>query len=231
MARRPLEETKFLLLETGSGMLRARPDMSASSLKLIDVCRDAGLKTAGSGYKIWPNQDDFRTDLLRHQLRRSVASDDFLEIAKAVARGLASDDALHEAIRQLAAENASTIIDTPDYFVYVALWCEAAADDELAALLHASDEQALSDLEELYAIILEARGRELVPPFTVGHFATLLSALVEGLALRDRYSPGRVPTDIMRPTGPNGEEQPWHLFACGVDALFSTLTRPIADSQ
>ena len=45
-----------------------------------------------------------------------------------------------------------------------------------------------------------------------------MAALAEGCVLRDRVDAAQM-RGILRPTGPNGEEQEWTLFGLALDAL------------
>ena len=226
--RRSLSETRTLLLDTGAKMLlETGIQVTVGRLTLIDVCREAGLKTAGSGYKIWPSQEDFRVDLLRHLLDSTIAG---IEIIDLLTETVATDEELPDAtelIRTAGADNAIANIGNAAYFAYIALWLAAEFDDELRVGLRSSDTAWLDSMARLYEAVLVRYGREWIPPFTAKHLSVSLSALVEGLAIRARYDPALVPEDLSRPTGPDGAEQPWHLFACGAQALIEGFSRPI----
>ena len=78
----------------------------------------------------------------------------------------------------------------------------------------------------IYAAVAERYDLEFVPPFDATILATSIGALAEGFAIRDHVTPELVPDDMPRPTGPDGAVEPWHLFACGVEALVRAFTRP-----
>jgi hypothetical protein len=64
-----------------------------------------------------------------------------------------------------------------------------------------------------------ASGREMTPPFTVDSFAVVVTALVQGLALRVAIEPERVPVQQ-----PGGGDASWDLFATTVTTLFDAIT-------
>lgn len=229
--RRSLSETRTLLLDAGAKMLVDTGfQVTVGHINLIDVCREAGLKTAGSGYKIWPSQGDFRVDLLRHLLDSIIVGTDIVDRLTQTVAGGDELPGLQELIRTIGATNAESNIDNDSYTVYVALWLAAEFDDQLRSGLRGSDTDLLDAFANLYDALLERYGREWVPPFNATLLSVSLSALVEGLAIRARFEPGVVPNDLMRPTGPDGAEEPWHLFACGAEALIEAFSRPIEGS-
>lgn len=230
--RRSLSETRTLLLDTGTKMLvETGIQVTVGHINLIDVCREAGLKTAGSGYKIWPSQEDFRVDLLRHLLDSTIVGTDTVDLLTDAVSSSNDLPALGELIRTAGASNAESNIGNESYVVYIALWLAAEFDNELRDGLRGSDSEWLSAFAHLYETVLARYEREWTPPFTAKHLAVSLSALVEGLAIRARYDPSLVPNQLLRPTGPDGADEPWHLFACGAQALIEGFSRPIGSSD
>lgn len=226
-ARRTLDETRQLLLDAGLEMLRADgAAISIAGFSLIDVCRHAGLKTSGSAYKIWPNQNDFRIALLRHVLDRSSTDQPTTDMIVETFDAATGLPPLVEIIRSVAAFNASFYIGDADYHLFIAVWIAAATDPVLAEQVRGSDTETLDGFARLYEFVADIYGLEWVPPFSPQLMATTFAGLIEGLAIRERYAPESVPTDLMRPTGPDGEMQPWHLFACGVEAITEKFLRP-----
>ena len=68
--------------------------------------------------------------------------------------------------------------------------------------------------------VLEASGRRMCPPFTVDSFAVIITALVQGLALRVAIEPDRVPV------GRDDDGDSWDIFATTVTTLFEAITQP-----
>ena len=229
--RRSLDQTRTFLLDNGVELLLAKGvEATVGSIPLIDVCRHAGLTTAGSAYKIWATQDDFRTDLLRHALAIPTNARKTVEpLICAIVDGKA--DTIRELNRIASAHNATLNMSSEHYRLFVALWCAAGSEPVLAQNIQESDASLLRDFTVIYENLIAGYGRVWNPPFNAALLATTLSALLEGLTIRARYAPDRVPADLIRPTGPDGSDQTWHLFACAAEAILELFTSPVHDSS
>lgn len=229
--RRSLDETRAFLLDKGVELLFSdEVGATVGSIPLIDVCRHAGLTTAGSAYKIWATQDDFRTDLLRHALATST---DGLKTVELLLGAISEDNpgTFRELIRIAGAHDATHNLSSERYRLFIALWCAAGSEPVLAQHIHESEGSILDSFTEIYETLVTSYGREWNPPFNATLLATTLSALVEGLTIRARYAPDRVPSDLIRPTGPDGSDQTWHLFACAAEAIIEQFTSPAQASS
>jgi hypothetical protein len=58
-------------------------------------------------------------------------------------------------------------------------------------------------------------------PLTFRQLSVAVGALAEGCALRQRVDHHM--EGILRPTGPDGEDQEWTLFAIGLEGLLQTF--------
>lgn len=231
--RRSLDETRELLLDTGVEILiDSGVNVTLGAINLMDVCRAAGLTTAGSAYKIWATQEDYRVALMRHLLRTAVPGTEAIELMTATLE--APDVELPEfteLIRTVAAANARDNIANQAAPLYLALWLSALHDPVLADDLYTVDRELLDAYGAMYEALAVRYGLEWVPPFDGRLLAVSLSALIEGLDLRSRATPSLVGDPLVRPTGPDGTDQEWHLFACGVEALVGAFTRPRRDGD
>ncbi|HET8930002.1 MAG TPA: hypothetical protein VFN21_05030 [Acidimicrobiales bacterium] len=226
--RRSLDETHDLLLDTGVRLLLdSGVNVTLGAISLMDVCRAAGLTTAGSAYKIWETQEDYRVALMRHLLREAVPGTEAIELLTAVLEAPDTDlPDLTELIRSVAAANATDSIANEASPVYLALWLAAQHDPVLADELYTADVELIDAYGAMYDALVTRYDHDWVPPFNGRLLAVSLSALVEGLDLRSRATPALVNEPLVRPTGPDGADEEWHLFACGVEALIHTFTRP-----
>lgn len=223
--RRTLDETRERLLRAGAELLGEHGlSVSLERLTLIDVCRRAGLSTAGSGYKIWSDQEAFRSDVLHHLLlRRSAAAiaayraDDLV----ADATDLPSFDELIRTVTGLITE-----IDEVRYPTYLAVWLAQRTDPDLKAIFATSESEWLDGLAAFLTRTLAAYDREIIPPFDAPTLAVTLSAIVEGLMIRRRSTPELVPEVVTLPTGPGGSAQDWTPFGLGARAILHAWTRP-----
>lgn len=223
--RRSLDESRDLLLQAGLELLAQRGiEVGLDDVKMIDVCRAAGLKTAGSAYKIWPTQDAFRADLFAYLIEHSTASFSTIDQSNTEITADARPPDLRELIRRQAAANAA--LNRVSYPRYVVLWLVARSDKLLDESFLKVDSEWLHALGEFFAGVFEAYELELVAPYTPELFATAVAGLVEGFTIRERTTPELVPDAVQRPTGPDGELRDWTLYGCAVEALFTAFTRP-----
>ncbi len=223
--RRSLDETRALLLSAGAALLAERGvSVTLDRISLIDVCRRAGLKTAGSAYKIWPNQDAYRSELLHELVVASSASFATKGQVDGVLGGDGHLPPLDELIRVVAADNAE--LNQTIYPTYLVVWLAQRTDAELAATFADAEDAWLEALVALFTAVVDAYDLEFVEPFDATILGVTLSALVEGLTIRRRATPEFVPESLPLPTGAGGADQEWAPFAIGVKAIFDAYTRP-----
>lgn len=235
--RRTLDQTRELLLDTGASMLiESGIDVSLANVSMIDVCRDAGLSTAGSAYKIWPNQDQFRADLLTHLIERTTPDPGTIDRLAAFVHAAPADmSTLSELIRTTAVNPDPWAAGAAGYDVFCALLLAAQHDPNLAARLHANDVAALDSLTELYEAIADAYDLEWVPPYNAAILAVSLSALVEGISARSKVLPELTDTVVMctAPTtgDATGESLPWTIYGLSARVIVEAFTRPAGDGS
>lgn len=203
--------------------------VTVGKVDLLEVSQHAGFTTAGSAYKIWATQEEFRADVLRYVLEGTSPDRATID---AVTEALRADPdslpPLRELIRTFAGDaQGGWASGATTYAVYLALWAASDADPELAARLAATDAAVLDALTQMYMTAMDVYGLEMVPPYTPAMLATTLSAMVEGLAVREQGAPGTAAmTGLERHTGPEGSAVPWTLYACCVEAVVAAFTRP-----
>lgn len=226
MSRRTLEETRELLLQTGATMLADEGvPVTLDAITIIDVCRAAGLKTAGSGYKIWDTQEAFRDDLLHELLVRRSAGIDTINTLEALFDTDARADSLDALFRAAAVLNAEQLAET--YSTYLAIWLARRSSPELAATAADAEAVWLSALTTFVGAVVDRFDLELIAPFDLATMAVTLSALAEGLEIRRRVTPELVPDELAGPAGtPQADSEPWTPLAIGFKAVFDTFTRP-----
>jgi len=229
--RRDLDETRTLLLETGAEMiLESGVTVALDHVGLIDVCRRAGFKSAGSGYKIWATQDEFHRDLLRHVAETSIEAEPGVAslewLLDEVGRG---PDAFVEALRRASNLQAEFLADYPEYEIYLALWLARRSDPGVARAVTETDRQILVAYAAEYERVFDAVDREFVDPFTPEAFAVALSALTEGMQIRLGSDPDFVPPSAVHALAPDDVPREWHLFSACVWAIANMMTRPRAE--
>ncbi len=206
-------------------MSEAGYSLQGANISLIDACRRAGLGTAGSGYKIWATQDEFREDLMRHALAmKSTRTEAAERLLEAIAR-LGDDPDLTSIIRVAANENARAVVGTEWFTRLIALWLAASTDTAMRNEQIETQRNLLASLQDTFGELLSAYGREMRPPFTIEMLTLAISAEMNGLGYFCAYDDDPATTQVQRSTGPDGALERWHLLGCAVEALVKSFTR------
>jgi hypothetical protein len=181
--------------------------------------------------RVWENQADFQTDVLvaiAHDEGRPEAATG-VEVIAEVMGGLDFSTALDRAqsLRQICrvGGNAySAILAESGSF---ALWISVIALATTAA--DGAQERRIKDAlaegydsvfqfwSSTFAALFPVFGLRVRAPFTLLQFVQAVTAYSEGCTLGQRVS-GAVEW-LNRPTGPDGDDEPWTLFAVGLEAF------------
>ncbi len=224
--RRSLDETRVVILDAACELL-AEENFEPAAVTLIDACRRAGLRTAGSGYKIWPNQAEFRTDLMRHaSVRRRDLSERLDRVGSYRKLDPASED-LSERIRVAAPQSRRSEAFALELRRQTAVWLRGHADPELRVGVVESELEMVSAVAETYRKVLVDYGLMMRAPYTVEHMAVAIEAQMRGLAMLTTFDDPFDTTDIERPTGPGGQPRRWDLLACVMEAIVEAFTEPV----
>lgn len=170
----------------------------------------------------------------REENREKVARAVTAEIERRTA-DLESNDAARRTaafrsiIRVGAAESYTSVANSCERSILIAAYGatnsrgDDAIESRLAELRKGEADVAtlFSDIYHQLASLFQYRLR---PQYDMADFATAVAAFVEGLAMRSRVSSHLV--DIYRPTGVDGGEEPWTLFAIGVEGMFTVFFEP-----
>jgi AcrR family transcriptional regulator len=219
---RAREATRRDLLEAGARVLDGQPVGTVfDQLKPSEVAREAG-RTIGAFYHHWDTQDDYKHDLIEHV----VASDRLPIMAPAAPETLEAEIegglSLEDAVLRHAAENFAAVDRSPYLRLQMALWSKHE-DPTITEQLKKVYEQTDQALTPLCGTMLSEHGLRPRPPFTLEHIVVVLTALLEGLALRHAVQPEVVPSEPPEP----GSDTGWNLFATTVLALVPTVTTPV----
>lgn len=192
----------------------------------------------GSAYKLWQSddqtpQDGFRRAVVLDILRTLPASTGLPSTEGVYAEALTSiehldlqdpadnDYALRELTRVVTAFNHLRLEDGENWRIYGALRSAALTrfgdDTEMLDAIREGEEFLIQGYADLYGSVAELLGYRLKGDLTLLEFSAVTFALNEGLVhrLSDTFRRG----GISRPTGPNGEEREWTLYAIGFEAL------------
>ncbi len=75
-----------------------------------------------------------------------------------------------------------------------------------------------------FAILVDVLGLQFRRPFTMQEFVLAVVAYSEGCSLRQQTT--ELTDIVVRPTGPNGRDQEWTLFAVGLEGLVHQFLEP-----
>jgi hypothetical protein len=207
---------------------------------------DTGLRLSNASVirRVWENLADYRADVLA-----TIAAEDGLgeydrtiqALAPIVAElDLSTPEArersLREVFRRGGAVNILALLESPNWSLWIGVWAMAMTDaleggerplrhhERIRASLLEGYEGFTQLWEGAYTRLAAILGVRIRPPLTVRQFAVAVGALAEGCSLRQRLDPKM--QGILRPTGPEGEEQEWTLFGIGMDALQQLFFEP-----
>lgn len=231
--RRSLDDTKELILGAGLDLL-AQSDYQfhIEAVSLIDACRHAGLGTAGSGYKIWPTQEEFRIDLLRYAVSERDALDERIKRLSAMAADPTPIADFREEIRVGALHNAKEMLESPELIRHTAMWLAASRDEELREAYRNNQDAYIRALTKAYATVMEREGRIMRPPLSVEMLATAVEAQTFGLAqvllFGDTFDVDAIERVARSDSGDDAETQQaaqqWNLLGCVIEAIVDAFT-------
>ncbi len=237
--RRRRAELRDLLLDAGRAILEEQGlDVGAGDLTFKRVFdhleRTTGVRLTNASVigRVWENQDDYRTDVLVAIARTADAGGELDRTVDALAPMLEALDRSTPEARLAALCDVARIggeagmrarLDTREWSLWVGVWVLALTTPLTGrrsairtALLDGLE--AVTDLwEQVFAALSAHLGIRLRAPLTMRQFAVLVSAMVEGSALRQGGDPELELFD--RATGPDGSAQQWTLFGVCLEAL------------
>lgn len=238
-------ELRSMLLEAALEILREEGLRTGSvNITFKRVCDRVQLQTGirvtnGSVIKrIWENQAEFQADVLV-----AVASDrsrpelglifNALEplLDEAVLSNPESRARLVQQVCRVGGEaNAVATAESPNYPLWMHVVATAITTSDVQQreriLLPLSEGYtSFTKLwEESFAALAALLGLRIRPEADMSQFVMVLTALDQGFALRHRIN-GKIEY-VTRPTGPNGENEDWTLFALGLEALVHHFFEP-----
>jgi len=76
-----------------------------------------------------------------------------------------------------------------DYFIVLQFWGVKEPSDELQAAMQSGYDLTHEGFSALYASAINHYGLQVKAPFTIDHIAVMVTAALEGFALRHRFQP------------------------------------------
>ncbi len=246
--RQSREALRDLLLRTGRAVLieeglGIRTDTLTFKRVFERVESDTGLRLSNASIirRVWDNQADYQADVLA-SIAASAGLGEFEKTMEALVPLLKGFDlstpegrgrSLRQVCRIAGGVEVLRLLQSPNWSLWIAVWSLATADTPpgdgqearyqqriRAALLEGYNgfTQLWEDAYRGLAAYLGMRVRE---PLTFHQLSVAVGALAEGCSLRRRVDEQM--EGILRPTGPQGEDEEWTLFAIGLEALLQTF--------
>ncbi|HEY4948005.1 MAG TPA: hypothetical protein VII19_08900 [Acidimicrobiales bacterium] len=246
--KRSREELHALLIDAGRSILREEGFGTTSGnltfKKVYErVERDAGVRLTNASVirRVWENQAEFQADVLvaiaqdedRPEIERTIAAlsavFDGLDFSTVESRARA----MHEVCRIGAAANGEALLDSPSWSLWINVWAMATAGNSPAqqqrirSVLREGYNSVNKLWEETYGVLAALLGLRVRRPLTIRQFTVAVGALSEGCSMRSRIE-GQMEA-VFRPTGPDGADQEWTVFAIGLVALVQEFFEPDPD--
>jgi len=225
-------------IETGSSNLTFKRVFDRVEAKTGDRITNASVIR-----RIWDNQADFQTDVLV-----SIAQDEARPEAGGAldaigsilgALDLTSPESRAIAVREICRVGGTASSAAIDQSVNWPLWINVVAMATATASPVqqqrikkglAKGYESVADLwKKNFEALVALLGLRLRPRCTLDQFVLAVVAFSEGCSLRQRVS-DHIEV-LIRPTGPNGEDQEWSLFAFGLEALVHQFLEPDPDFE
>ncbi len=237
-ARLNREELRAMLLEEGREIL-FEDGLEAGSSNLTfkkvfeRVEKKAGVRLTNASVirRVWENQADFQADVLvaiakdegRQEAEGTVRAVEIviggLDLSTAESRARA----VQEACRVGGAASSTAIAGSTSWSLWISVIAMAAATTtpdqqrRIKAALKVGYTSVSRFWCEALTGFMEFLGLRIRQPWTMAEFTMAVIAYSEGCSLR-RHTSDNIEL-MIRPTGPDGEDQEWTLFAVGLEAL------------
>jgi hypothetical protein len=237
--RQSKEELRALLLDAGSAILKEEGfGTGAESLtfkRVFDrIEQDTGIRLTNASIirRVWENQAEFQTDVLvaiasesgEMDVKRTIEA--VTEVFEGMDRSTPDQRlaALRELIRVGGDASILKLRFSSEWESWMGVWALAPQNksdvhrQRIRSALTDGNEVFTEQYEQAYRGLTNTLGMRLRDKFTLRQFTILAESLGEGCELRRRVDP-RGMGPILRATGPNGEDQPWTLYAIGIEGL------------
>jgi hypothetical protein len=243
--RQSRAELRSMLLQAALEILREEGlhtgSVNITFKRVCDRIRErTGIQvTNGSVIKrIWENQAEFQADVLvavANDLSRPELGLIFNALEPLLNEAGVSDPEsrarlVQQVCRVGGEANAITTAESPNYplwmhVVATAITTSNTQQRERILLVLREGYTSFTKLwEESFGALAALLGLRVRPESDISQFVMILAALDQGFSLRHRIN-GKVEY-VTRPTGPNGENEDWTLFALGLEALVHQFFEP-----
>lgn len=234
-------ESRRALLDAGLELLKSRgvaPGLDRVTLKEAIELSGVPRSTAYRLYEGGKGQlEEYRADLLS-DLDNSVDTAPTMaaieKVLAEVAPLIESQDplklaqALREVLRVTVNTNVESVTKSLEWRVYMSslasLGTGAEADPEMTEAFRLAASEFGERFVEFFDHLITVFGLRLRDSFTLHDFGALVSATIEGAALRQHVDPRLA--NMKRPTGPEGELQSWNAAGVAIEGFLVSWFQP-----
>ena len=234
-------ESRRALLDAGLELLKSRgvaPGLDRVTLKEAIELSGVPRSTAYRLYEGGKGQlEEYRADLLS-DLDNSVDTAPTMaaieQVLSEVAPLIESADpaklasALREVLRVTVNTNVETVVSSLEWRVYMSslasLGTGLEADPEMTEAFRLAASEFGERYVEFFDHLISVFGLRPREPFTLHDFGVLVSATIEGTALRQHVDPRLA--SMKRPTGPEGQLQSWNAAGIAIEGYLVSWFEP-----
>lgn len=233
--KRSASDTRALMLEVGQKLLferltAQREDADGAPLAFIrvsDVAREAtklvaereagptSPVTTGSIYQLWPSQNDYQAELVRHLIQETTSPAS--PLMKDLLLDLIADGANLGVIFDRLLELSFSVNDTDAFFVRLG-FLQHSATASIAEALRTDAEDYIQAQKPILEAILSYSRRRIRAPYSMDQVVLAIEAIVSGFLMHHR-----VDSHILFTSLPPGSRT---LLATTVEGAFLNLTEP-----
>jgi len=235
-----LEAGRELLLSEGLGNGAEHVSFKRALSRVADT-RGIRITNASVIGRIWDNQEEFQNDVVGSIVERQSA-EEVKDISDALVDGLGRLDvstvglrraSLSELVRVTSAqylESASTSSATIQMalITYVAASQATSDHNPMIEAFRETNRRLTTEYMELYSAGLQAVGWKVRSGLSLWDAAVAISALAEGILLRQVVEPEAF-APIVRVSALSGQEVEWTLLGIGVDSMIDFFAEPDPD--
>lgn len=239
------DELRSLLLSAGREILLEEGletgSVNLTFKRVFDRVEDrTGVRVTNASVirRVWHNQAEYQADVLvaiardegRPETSLTVQAVQALFDRVDLSSPQARATALSEVCRVGGTASSEAIAGSANWSLWIATVAVATATgppgqrQRIREALWDGVETVTKFWEQNLEQIVGRLGLRLRPGLTMRQFTRAVTSYAQGCALQQRIS-GRIER-ITRPTGPDGEDQEWTLFAAGLEGMFHQFFEP-----
>lgn len=156
-----------------------------------------GEDTTGAFYRRWPNREAYLSDLLDYALAQTRLGGTDDERTRRMLESLADRPPISRLIALVAAAELDDLAQDPWLALQLCLWPDSRRQEQVREHLQNSYESTSDTWQFAYDMVVNMYRLSLRPDVSTRRLAVLLTALVDGMAIRKVLDPDSVDDDLM----------------------------------